>query len=133
MSLFAVIAQALAVIADDGNERRLEESELVQAIHDRCEHRIGERDLAVVRAVAKQLAEGGRRPRRRMWIVEMQPDEERVNGCRLTAARAVGAGPRILPGVLLEPRRRLQRGEIAAPLDLEVHDLLSTGLEPIVV
>ena len=73
MRPLAVIAERLAVIGGDDNQRALENGGRAQPIDEPAEHRIGIGDLAVVRLAA--LSVGRRRHVGRMRIEQMHPGQ----------------------------------------------------------
>jgi len=99
--VLAVLAEALAVIADDRDDRRRETAGTIQPVEHRSDHFIVERDLAVVEASGKRLAERRRRIVGVMRVVQVKPREER-------RGRA---------GVHVHPVERRGRRPVAAPLE----------------
>ena len=81
MLLFAVLAERLAVIAEDDDDRAIEAAVAGEMIEQTAQLQIGCRNLRVVRADhrrRKALADRCGRIVRRMRLVEMHPREERA-------------------------------------------------------
>ena len=108
MRPLAVIAEALAVIADDHDDRAVEQSAPLENLEQMADLRVDERDRSVVR-VAVRVAIGSRRLVRRVRVVEVQPRKEaraRHDIEPLHRARddLVGATPAVLPTVRVPTR-----------------------------
>src|SRR5262249_59683619 len=73
-----VLAKTFSVIADGGNQQRTVGATRVQAREELADLLIVVGNLTVVGAVAEGLGKRRRRLVRIVWIVEMQPDEERA-------------------------------------------------------
>ena len=72
----AVLAEALAVVAEQDDQRFLVQAALPQAVEQPADLRVGRRDLAVVR-VAQTAAERLRRRVRLVGVVVVHPEESR--------------------------------------------------------
>ncbi len=107
--LLAVLAEALAVIGDDRDERAVEAAAALERRDQAADARVDVGDLAVVR---RRLEAGGERRRRivgRVRVVQMHPAEERLR------AAAV------------EPLHRGVDHRIAAPLHLQLEPVAEAG------
>ena len=71
--VLAVLTEALAVIADDGDDRGRQTAGAIQPIQHRTDRGIVERDLSIVGAVRKLFAKRRRRIVRIVRVVEVQP------------------------------------------------------------
>ena len=108
MRPLAVIAEALAVIADDHDDRAVEQSAPLEDVEQLADLRVDVRDRSLVR-VTVRVAIGSRRLVRRVRVVEVQPRKEaraRHDIEPLDRARDdfVGATPAVLATVRVPTR-----------------------------
>ena len=103
MRPLAVIAEALAVIADDHDDGAVEQSAPLENVEQMADLRVDERDRAVVR-VTVRVAIRERRLVRRVRVVEVQPRKEArashdIEPLHRARDDFVGATPAALPTV----------------------------------
>src|SRR5262249_28391610 len=109
--VLAVLAQSLAVVGEEDDERPLVEAFRFQEGDERADDRIRRRDLSVVRIGGVAGGEGLRGRIRRVRLVEVQEGEGRVSGGGAPQSSSPGAsgsprraaGPRRWPGRNREP------------------------------
>jgi hypothetical protein len=105
MRLFAVVAEALAVVGDDGDERPVQQTDPGELVQDGAQGGVRERDLPIVRVVDEQGAERRRRLVGLVGVIEVQPGEERSGGA--------------LARMSLQPAGEGERGAVAPTLRLQ--------------
>jgi hypothetical protein len=89
--LFPMVAEAFAVVGDDEDEGAVVEPAVAQELQEVAHDRIGAGDLRVIRrphAAAVRLG----RVVRRVWLVEVEKDEERLRGMRIDERARRGGG-----------------------------------------
>ena len=75
VSLFTVLAESLAMVSDNDNQRGIVPPLFLQIVEECLQCRIRVRDLTIVGTMLIDLRVRGRRLVRIVWIVKMYPDE----------------------------------------------------------